>query len=179
MQQFDDLLLVSYIHENCQFCIYHQRLLIALLVPFLAIAGNGGPNRSIYDMADYLHNLNRWTVSDNGDNCQFLQDSVSAWVQAEQFKMHSFDVSIDTRDPLLAWARIEPVRCDFPNGVVTPKPPECEENNVWCENWEQHSLYGITQLFGLRHDFLIEVINENEGVKTTVVYNVKDSVSLS
>lgn len=165
-------------------------------MPFFSSGAQGGPNQSMYMMTDYLHQINAWTYYDSSndnnntlidnstrtDSCDLLQTSVTGWLNAEQRKLNHLDVSFDDDDPFVVWARLEPVRCDYPYGIITKRPEECNlrMNDGLCEFWEQASHEDLNRIFQLRKDYLVKVVNTNEnGVVTTVIFNVKDTVSLA
>lgn len=155
-----------------------------LIVPFFLIAAAGGPNRTVFDMADYLHQINRWTFTDTDDvdNCQLFLSSVEGWQTTQQHSISSLDVSFEDDSNVLVWAQVEPARCGLTNGVITPKPPDCERSWDYyiCSNWYNTTFNNSPEYLLLRDNYyLVQVVNENGAIKTRVAYNVQHTVHLS
>ena len=146
----------------------------------------GGSNKTIYQMTDYLHEINKWShnlLMENDlteDDCNFVNNSLVGWVDMKSTEINSLDVSLAQHKPIILWAQIKPFRTCynrtlFNNGIVTCKNTT-EDSNA-CE--ADMSIKDFEELYGLRHDALINVTLVDEGVETTVIYNLSHTVSLS
>jgi hypothetical protein len=156
-------------------------LIIALFVPFIASAASGGPNHTIFQMTDYLHEVNLWSYENDSTDCKFLNSSVTGWMNAEMIPSKAPDVSFNEKNPFVVWAQLLPTRCNL-NGTITPKPEQCmddNQNNDVCNRWTDATIEEIEELLSIRQDALVKIPRSKNGVNTTVVYNLSHTVSAS
>jgi hypothetical protein len=95
----------------------------------------GYSNRSVEKLVNLLAENN--ALSNSLDDCDYLQNAVVSLVHAAaqatvQYKMNTG--LGDDEIPLLLWAQMLPVRCDWqlPSGVITACP---ESSSSACEFW--------------------------------------------
>ena len=152
------------------FCV---RLLISLIVPFLASETVGGANHSIYEITTYLHNINLETPITNTTDrqCKFLKNSVNGWLSAKQITLES--PSLNKHKPTIIFAQLLPVRCNdtFPGGIVTSEFKNLNSINAPNE---------MEEYLGLTKGVLKEIHYEHiSGVETIVYFNLSNTVSLA
>ena len=144
-------------------------------VPFLTSAAVGGPNKTLYQMTDYLHQLNNFTLNLGEDKCGITNSAIDGWLDAE----HSLlDVSMDDEKPMVLWAQILPIRnCSaVSDGIIT----QCHSSVEYPYSCDKvNSVEGFEAALGLRRGSLIQDTRVDGEVVTTVIYNLSSTVSLA
>ncbi len=149
-------------------------------MPYITSLALGGPNKTFLQMTDYLHEVNQWFPSQNltEQQCDLFDATVNGWLDAEGSPVNALDVSLNSDGPKVVWAQMVPTRsCGnsqlFTSNIITP-----------CNGTDGHScdekvtMEDLEEAFGLRHGTLLNVTKENDGVVTTVIYNLSHTVSL-
>ena len=162
----------------------YSSLLITGVVPFLASAANGGRNKSVYEMTNYLHRLNEQTpidATDTGIECAIFKSGIAAWLGAENHTLQ--DPSLAGENSRVVWAEVYPARCGYCSIITCPdckctEPSSCLgstcANETNCASWDNLTI-------GIRPGALLNV-TETSTVKgcafrTTVSFNLSETVA--
>lgn len=109
------------------------RLCVVTIFPLIYTLGQ--QNNVAWENTKLLEANN--IVSNTTNECQFLQQSVSAWLRTSA-KVHvSYGLIRDEEDLIYAvWGQLLPVRCEWQrsDGVITTCPEELSELDI-CQQW--------------------------------------------
>lgn len=146
------------------------RIFVTSIIPFLASPADGGQDKSIYQMTEYLDRINQSFVNATTDvECSQFSEMVSSWLKAENY--HSMDTSLAKENSRIIWLNIDPPRCGLDYSEVLRNTVA-----VTCSDGTSNDLKELGRKCGLRHLYLLKVVSSSNSSFTEVVYNLSDTV---
>eukprot|EP00557_Chaetoceros_sp_GSL56_P001921 CAMPEP_0176493060 /NCGR_PEP_ID=MMETSP0200_2-20121128/9354_1 /TAXON_ID=947934 /ORGANISM="Chaetoceros sp., Strain GSL56" /LENGTH=1289 /DNA_ID=CAMNT_0017890711 /DNA_START=23 /DNA_END=3892 /DNA_ORIENTATION=- len=147
-------------------------LVIAGIVPLLSTGSNGGRDKSMYKMLEYLHVINLATPLDaavGSPQCELFAMSVDAWLGSQTH----VNVPNHKHFEVLIMANIDPPRCGM-NGTITAPDEYLPSKSKWTDL----SIRDIERVLGMRTGNFVEVseYDAETGFKTSAVYNLSDII---
>ncbi len=139
-------------------------------------------------MTHYLHNINTVIIGKEPDatNCTVGSVAVQSWFQAEnliweQSRFPKYHL------PKVVLARLTDVsnsdqefRCEG-DGKGEVANTLCNESyealREDCTGWADKDIFQLEKDLGLRHGYLVNIIMEEDGIKTEVVYNYSEAIA--
>jgi hypothetical protein len=114
---------------------------ILMVIVYPVIYTIGVSDRSLGNMVSMLAENN--ALSNSTADCDYLRNAVSAWVEATSQPTTDYKISAQGKayeTPVLLWAQVLPVRCDWQqvSGVVTACPVSLL-NVSQCQFWAKSS----------------------------------------
>jgi hypothetical protein len=156
-------------------------------VPFLASAATGGPNTSIYKMAEYLQHMSMQVpegASPDSLNCKIYNSTIHGWMSSENYSMTHF--SLQKFGPRIVLAEFSPAQCGWAeNSIISNK---CNTTSLFCEKSDvvenSETLGAIEYELGLREGVLINVTYPSVCVdvpcyQVSMIYDLSESVALA
>jgi Adenylate and Guanylate cyclase catalytic domain. len=138
----------------------------------LSTGSNGGRDKSIYKVLEYLHTINLATPLDapkDSVQCGLFAKSIEAWLGSQTH----VEASNDEHFEILILANIQPSRCGINETILLP-----DEHLPSTYKWQDMSLRDIEHVLGVRTGSFVEVsqYDDDTGFRTSAVYNLSDII---
>lgn len=138
----------------------------------MSTGSNGGRDKSIYKVLEYLHTVNLATPLDAPKDrvqCGLFTKSIEAWLGSQTH----VEASNDEHFEILILANIQPSRCGIYETILLP-----DEHLPSTYKWQDMSLRDIERVLGVRTGSFVEVsqYDDETGFRTSAVYNLSDII---